>query len=711
MIYILFRDYNCKLLRSKTESGVLLVWMGRAMVQIFPKGWLKLWNQWEFHVMKLWNEWEIRALVLISLWLQLVLIGLGKQRKRDRRKRIRYSLWLAYLSADWVATVALGSLSNQQGDDSVDSSNILKALWAPILLLHLGGPDTITAYSMEDNALWLRHLLGLLVQVIVAVYIFVKSLRLTQLNYVAIPMFVSGIIKYGERTWALRSASSDRFRDSLLPSPDPGPNYAKFMEEYVLREAEGYNIQWTKMKDPKVVIRSLVTDGAKDCLIEAASIPKRAYEYFQIYKCLFADLILGFQELEMSKSFFLHSGWQKAFSVVEIELAFVFDSFYTKAAIIYTRWGRILRSVTLSCTFATLAAYYFSYKHKYSHVDVIITYVLLVGAVSFEVFGMVMWLCSDWALIWLDRHEKMPVKQIYKAISCLQLFSSNTKWSNHMMQCNLINSCFEAEPTKSCILFPCYFYHKFIMKTKAEPTERVPDLLKEYVFKLILEHTSESKEDRKFCTSRGSWVLDMYQSQDLNWSIEKDFDQSILLWHIATDLCYHTDEDLGPESACYVEYQVSKLLSNYLLYLLLKRPFMLPNGIGKIRFQDTCAEAKDFIQERSIKDAKIARLWLLNIKTNILPGDVKGDRSKSVLFDACRLAKYLKRDWKWKIIAGLWVEMLVYAANQCRSDHHAQQLAQGGELLTHIWLLLAHVGLSEHFRISEGHARVVLDVK
>ncbi|XP_010671800.2 uncharacterized protein LOC104888495 isoform X1 [Beta vulgaris subsp. vulgaris] len=664
--------------------------------------------------MRLWNEWEIRALVLISLCLQLILIWLGKQRKRDRRKRIRYTLWLAYLSADWVATVALGSLSNanQQGDDTVNSSNILKALWAPILLLHLGGPDTITAYSMEDNALWLRHLLGLLVQVLVAFYIFVKSLRLTQLNYVAIPMFVSGIIKYGERTWALRSASSDHFRDSLLPRPDPGPNYAKFMEEYVLREAEGYNIQWTKMKDPKVVIRSLVTDGAKDCHIEAASTPRRAYEYFQIYKCLFADLILGFQELEMSKSFFLHGDWKKAFSVIEMELAFVFDSFYTKSAIHYTRWGRILRSLTLLSTFATLAAYYFSQKHQYSRVDVIITYILLVGAVSLEILGMIGWLCSDWALIWLDHHEKIPVKQIYKAISFLKLFGSESKWSNQMMQYNLISSCFEVESTKSCLFLPCYIYHKFKLKTEAEPTERVPDLLKKYIFEQLLEHTSDSKEDRTFCTSRGSWVLDRYQSQDLNWSVEKEFDQSILLWHIATDLCYHRDENLEPQSVAYVVCHVSKLLSNYILYLLVKQPFMLPNGIGKIRFQDTFAEAKDFIQERSIEDANTARQRLLNIKTIILPGDVKGDRSKSVLFDACRLAKYLQnRERKWQIIVGVWVEMLVYAASQCRSNHHAQQLAQGGELLTHVWLLLAHVGLSEHFRISEGHARVVLDVR
>ena len=150
-----------------------------------------------------------------------------------------------------------------------------------------------------------------------------------------------------------------------------------------------------------------------------------------------------------------------------------------------------------------------------------------------------------------------------------------------------------------------------------------------------------------------------------------------------------------------------------MMYLLVKRPFMLTNGIGKIRFQDTWAEAKDFIQERLIMDAKSARKRLIKIRTNILPGDVKGDRNKSVLFNACRVAKYLeeKRYQKWEIISRVWVEMLVYAASECRSDQHAQQLAQGGEFLTHVWLLLAHLGLSEHFQISQGHARVVLDVR
>ena len=42
---------------------------------------------------------------------------------------------------------------------------MLEVMWAPILLLHLGGNDGITAYNIEDNELWSRHLLTAVSQV------------------------------------------------------------------------------------------------------------------------------------------------------------------------------------------------------------------------------------------------------------------------------------------------------------------------------------------------------------------------------------------------------------------------------------------------------------------------------------------------------------------------------------------------------------------
>lgn len=108
---------------------------------------------------------------------------------------------------------------------------------------------------------------------------------------------------------------------------------------------------------------------------------------------------------------------------------------------------------------------------------------------------------------------------------------------------------------------------------------------------------------------------------------------------------------------------------------------------------------------------------LLEVNTDVEPIKVKGDRSKSVLFNANKLAKQLQemgeeKNWElvWKFVCDVWIEILGYAASHCRGYYHAQQLTEGGELLTHVWLLMAHLGITEQFQINRGHARAKLAV-
>jgi hypothetical protein len=212
----------------------------------------------------------------------------------------------------------------------------------------------------------------------------------------------------------------------------------------------------------------------------------------------------------------------------------------------------------------------------------------------------------------------------------------------------------------------------------------------------------------------------------IRWSLEVEFDQSILLWHIATNICYNSvagEEVL--ENGRNLNYRVaSKWLSEYMIYLLVMKPSMLPNGIGEIRFQDTCAEATEFVRDRrSIQNENQVSQILHKVCKHIdkvSPSKVKGDRSKSVLFDACRLGKNVREirndddeeEWEtknmWKFITQVWVEMLAYAASNCQTIHHAQHLRYGGELLTHVWLLMAHLGITDKLQISKGFGRAKL---
>ncbi|KAL7193536.1 hypothetical protein ACSBR2_025193 [Camellia fascicularis] len=89
---------------------------------------------------KLWQEWDVRGLVLLSLALQIILFMLGKRRKYTISVWTGVIVWLAYLMADFVATLALSKLSDKR---NAKPNGGLGAIWAPLLLLHLGGPDTL----------------------------------------------------------------------------------------------------------------------------------------------------------------------------------------------------------------------------------------------------------------------------------------------------------------------------------------------------------------------------------------------------------------------------------------------------------------------------------------------------------------------------------------------------------------------------------------
>ncbi|XP_048233501.1 uncharacterized protein LOC8287659 [Ricinus communis] len=707
-----------------------------------------------------WRDLELRGTILISLLSQVVLIMLGNRRKYIAGKLIKIILWVAYLSADWAATVSLSAISNSFAYSKVDRSYVIMAFWAPFLLLHLGGPDTITALSLEDNELWQRHALGLFVQVYLACQIIRKSWISAPLNVLAILVLLVGVIKYGERTWILWSLSSDKFRDSMLHDPDPGPNYAKFMDEYSSKQAEGYDVSVQPLIEATTDVE-FVLDVPKNTTVLNATVLNTSYHFFVNVKPLFADLILSFQDRKNSRSFFLTRTWEEAFDVIEYELGFMFDTFYTKAIVIYTYAGSFLRFINLFLTVLIFVGFWVIDKRTESPGDMGITYLLMGGAIVLELYATTTLLFSDWSMLWFSRHKNTFLDLSYQVISWLRprfqrfhLVPANDKWSDSLAGYNLINFCLLKRPAKcnktnyrgSCCSFKWWGFilasaRKFCIEMwhsdRYTNLEVIQNDLKRLIFEdLRLKSIQASQQAadmikycKQLCAERGDRVLrEKEYFRTVGWSVEADFDQSILLWHIATDLCYHFDMEKNPYIAESPTCKASKALADYMLHLLVECPFMLPSGIGKIRFQDTCAEAMEFFQERKYflkgesdhcKKVKLrARTALLKVNTKIEPSEVKGDRSRSVLFDACELAKSLQRlktekNWakeKWEMISHVWVEMLSYAANQCRFNYHALQLRQGGELLTHVCLLMTHLGISEKFQIAESHERVKLVV-
>ncbi|KAK3220307.1 hypothetical protein Dsin_014277 [Dipteronia sinensis] len=244
------------------------------------------------------------------------------------------------------------------------------------------------------------------------------------------------------------------------------------------------------------------------------------------------------------------------------------------------------------------------------------------------------------------------------------------------------------------------------------------DCLKEkcnYLFKDdFLLTDSFFKSRNELLATRGTYALEMFfpYNNRLGWSItEVEFDHSLVIWHIATDLCYHGDLDdiQGDANKLDPKCKINKCLSNYILYLLVFCPSMLSKGNSEIRYVHTLSEAKRFLKPRFSKErdriqASTGRRLLLEDACVTQPSLESVKDKLSVLQDGCKLAIELQNVEssehnynKWEIISQVWMEMLSYAAHDCGWREHGQQLRKGGELLTHVCLLMAHFGLSKQY--------------
>jgi hypothetical protein len=712
---------------------------------------------------EVWGEWEIRVLVLSSLSLQVFLLFTGGLRKRKAAWWLRMPLWLAYLLADYIAIYALGNLSKKQKlcDGSFDGEMHLLVFWAPFLILHLGGQDTITAFAVEDNELWLRHFLSLLSQVALAGYVYWKSRPSMRLMSPAIIMFVAGVTKYGERTLALRAASMDCLRSSMVTQPDPGPNYAKFVEECQSRTESG-------LVAKIVIVQERPPDDEDHVEVkreEYGDLVYSAHRFFHTFRRLFVDLILSFQDRIDSLAFFRRLEMEQAYKVVEIELVLMYECLHSKALVIHGLLGRSLRLFSLAAPVVSLVLFTRALgdmREGYNQVDINISFVLLGGAIFLETYAILLIFISSWT--YTDMRGREALRPVAAAVFWLiALFQpeKRPRWSNKISQYNLISYCVKDKSRRYKKPMEWLEWRwNFRVKTmwdswRYKTSIGVSELLKSHIFEQLKSKASSISKDpksyRKAGEHRGQWALQrkgLYQK--LGWSVDCEFDESILLWHIATDLCFYAnhpadkDDDgccscsssskclrcLCSSSSGYPDAEargrdsnklatMSREISNYMLFLLVMRPFMMTASIGQIRFGDTCSEAKNFFRrdDEEIGDEERCAKRLTKVDTSIAePRDVKGDRSKSVLFQACKLVRQLNElegiteERRWRLIAGVWVEMLCYAAGKCSGNAHARQLSQGGEMLTVVWLLMAHFGMGDQYRVESGHARAKLIV-
>ncbi|XP_039165570.1 uncharacterized protein LOC104439142 [Eucalyptus grandis] len=580
-----------------------------------------------------WEAWGIQLLLTMSLTCQITLVILGSRRRYMTSNITRYVIQTAYLLSSYLATIALGKLTFVQIDnpDRPDYITELKGSLAPLLLMQLGNPDSITAYSVEDNRLSGRQMLSLSVKVIFVIWILIRcwdSSPPVPLMYIFLS--VAGIIRSAETVWAL----------ALVYWKRSGASAKDIFDEETVGKFFDKQAPWPM--DQEIILKA----------------------YYR-YDCLKPHIVNWLYRPKSLKESQLTVGRDVAFITTEVELGFMYDVLYTKQPILYKRLGLIRRFTSFSCLVSALCGFAINFKSAFM-IDMYITYTyaLLIGVTTLEGYQLVQQPFSAWAIVEMSRHQRNWPRLTRPLNFLVEKYMKRKRWSNSIGQLDLLDHRLNDE-------WPWSIGRILKHLGKKEVTLR--------------------RHEKPF-TKRGEWTLEAHklsgdvegtqELEVLEKNISTTFDRSITIWHMATNICLLSERADSPYC------KGSKLLSNYMIYLLALRPYTLSLTTTDITLEHACAMLKLFLRYR---DRNVA-LGTLSSEEKVLEPSLDDIvKEWHVLRDAQELAAMLKdKNYKWQIISSIWVEMLCHAAYRCQVYHHENLLRQGGELITHVWLLLMH---------------------
>ncbi|KAK1575182.1 hypothetical protein Q3G72_003278 [Acer saccharum] len=556
--------------------------------------------------------------------------------------------------ANFIATFALGIITNNVSDiydeegGSMTADTELTAFWAPFLLLHLGGPDSITAYALEDNELWLRHFLGLVVQTGMAIYVFIMAWTGSHLSILYLLMFFAGLIKYGERTWVQRKASIETIRESIAGTNiSDGINFSDFH-----RSAYGHY----------------------DTLFVA-------YRLVHVY---FRPRLLNVNVPSLTASIIASTSSENLFKIIEMVLGFMHDNLYTKAPLLYDRCGLALRVITFFLTSSVLVLFpvvVIHDKRKFSSTDVAVTYILLVGAIILELYSAVLILSSDQFHVWLIEHGK---SSNFKTLKC---FRTEKRWSNNMSQFSLLSFIIKEKPLPCPNILKHLRLYKRLEKQWYAADMEIPNNLKTLIGLYLRE-----KEKHSQIGPTNSIPVDL-----LGLNFTKEFEKSIIAWHIATDIRYELDgEDIKQHGQAFeLHCRLICQISRYMFYFVVLHPNMISDGSKiqitlpsilwaacSLKFTSKIEACQRFEELLTVSETYLNQLQMVNEEDNI--NDIQIFLKNKLPGLLRKLSEQMSLEERWKIISWTWLEMLPYAAIKCRGIQHAQQLKNGGEFLTHV---------------------------
>uniref|UniRef100_A0ACD5Y998 Uncharacterized protein n=1 Tax=Avena sativa TaxID=4498 RepID=A0ACD5Y998_AVESA len=386
---------------------------------------------------------------------------------------------------------------------------------------------------------------------------------------------------------------------------------------------------------------------------------------------------------------------ERAFQVIETELAFVCDFFFTKYA--YIMYGKEVKccAVSVVITFLVIAAGAMSFGVGGEHVyvlndlmmesttrDVLVTKIALCALSIFQLLEIWNYCVSDWAKVSLVcRYVSKPSWQGNAYVEKLLLVLGRHRrrlrsWRNNIGQYRVLES----------------------FQSNTGSVE-----LSLEVKKAVARAIKNSVSSGRVSNGGSTLMRHGVTGEQLCWACQIDDDSftlihSILVWHVATCYCEISEE----ASKCRRSNQndpadhqvVATNLSRYCAYLVAFAPTLLPGSAveSECTLDELLEEATEAFQNLLLPMEKYDKLRGLH---NAAAAAAAAGVGQLLLKGATLGMALESMENRWDLLADFWAEMIVYVAPSANVAGHVQLLAQGGEFVTHVWALLMHAGILE----------------
>ncbi|KAF8030859.1 hypothetical protein BT93_D0139 [Corymbia citriodora subsp. variegata] len=694
---------------------------------------------------------RIEALLAITAVILVFLGVFGSFRRRCSSRKFALVAFTAYSLLPAIIAYTLGLMQN------TPFCSLHYPLWLAYLVIVLGSADSYTAHSIEDVEQWKSFNVDSAAKCFMASWMIASYVTHSGKILCTVFLFVILFMKVEERARALMFASnsimqknsklvadymSTEYYGSVSSNEDPTttdpptlsgckylvrvPNEAKVLslcstqicwqKEALWQDGEAPHYRQCIRMTDEVITVDKVWKCEGNLLSVNGGDPKNRLKDLCLSFSLFRFICLRFtgyslpqgarNDLRRRIRHILSEtkGHEQVFRLIEIELAFLFDLFYTKYPVSLNPRRSVFKFILLALLVAAaLISLYsaisfhkewgWSYNERFA---VLVTILLIISilVVEFAQFGIMIF--SEWA----------KVTYICKYVQCKRLQRSRCAgklikilcgvwllkpWGRQLRQYSLLQS-YSYSPWK-CIrnkLTAAYFDLKRNGQDQISPTN-----LSEQVTEAIVRSLMDRRPGNLKIGEESLGRDDLFVG--LLWACKLETTTHVILvWHIATAFC--KEEAPLRDKLSGEQRDIATRLSQYLAYLVAFAPRLLPDPACRTEYIFDCAvrEARKLFQGSSVSMGD--RIQKLK--------NIESDQWKETIIGrGARLGTQLveRKEDVWKVLADFWAEMMLYVAPSNDAAAHAKYLTTGGEFVTHVWVLVSHMDITRDPRDGEQH--------